>query len=122
MGITTAGFPNMYFLYGPQAPTAFSNGPSMGQIQGDWIRDLLIRMRAEGWRRVDAEVEAESGWKKEVVDQWNASLFPSTDSWYQGANIPGKPREPLNYIGGIPKYVEALEKSAKNDYAGFILT
>jgi len=121
LGLCTAGFPNLYWFYGPQAPTAFSNGPTTGTIQGNWVVELMVKMRNENKRSVVALKEAEDMWVKELKDEWYSSLFPPTNSWYQGANIPGKLREPLNFLGGIPKYIEALEKSANNNYEGFII-
>lgn len=121
LGLSTAGFPNLYWFYGPQAPTAFSNGPTTGTIQGNWVVDLMVKMRKENKRSAEAVKEAEDKWVKELKDEWYSSLFPPTDSWYQGANIPGKLREPLNYLGGIPLYIKALESSANNNYEGFII-
>lgn len=121
LGMTTAGFPNMFFLYGPQAPTAFSNGPTCIEVQGDWIAELIAYMVAEKKTSVVATKKAEDSWKKSVNYAWNATLFDAADSWYNGANIPGKPREPLNYIGGIPTYIAALEASSKNNYEGFLI-
>lgn len=122
LGMTTAGFPNMYFLYGPQAPTAFSNGPTCIEVQGDWIVELIVHMKAANKTCVVATKDAENSWKQSVNDAWNATLFPAADGWYNGANIPGKPIEPLNYIGGIPAYIAALEASSKSNYEGFVLT
>lgn len=121
LGLSTAGFPNLYWFYGPQAPTAFSNGPTTGTVQGNFVVDLMVKMRNENKRSVEAVKEAEDVWVKELKEVWYSSLFPPTDSWYQGANIPGKLREPLNYFGGIPEYIKALEECAHNDYKGFVL-
>lgn len=122
VGMTTADFPNMFFLYGPQAPTSFANGPSLAEIQGDWIVRLLVYMRNHCKSKIVATEEAEKNWKKIVTDLWDMSLGREADSWYQGANIPGKPIEPLVYAGGIPRYVAILEDSAVNDYSGFELS
>lgn len=122
LGVTTAGFPNMFFMYGPQAPTAFANGPSCAEVQGDWIIKLLTKMKRENKTKVVALEEAEHNWKQTITDLWNKSLFPRAESWYQGANIPGKPREPLNFAGGIPLYISALEDCAKNNYQGFLFS
>jgi len=121
LGISTSGYPNMYFFYGPHAPTAFANGPTCGEIQGNWVRDLMVTMRDQGKARVDPKPDAEREYSKTVNDLWNATLFPPTDSWYQGANIPGKKREALCYFGGIPTYKKLLADSAKNSYEGFVL-
>ena len=66
--------------------------------------------------------EVELQWKERIVELWNASLFPMAESWYQGVNIPGKPRESLNFIGGLPAYTEALSAAAENEYSDFTFT
>jgi cation diffusion facilitator CzcD-associated flavoprotein CzcO len=119
LGLTTAGFPNFFFTYGPQGPTAFSNGPSCVEPQSDWIVKVLEDMRAKGLRRIDARKEAEDGWRKTVHDFSARSLRHYTDSWYMGSNIPGKPREPLNYAGGIPLYIKTINEVFEEGYKGF---
>lgn len=119
LGMTTSGFPNFFFIYGPQAPTAFSNGPACIEVQADWMVNLLVKMRHEGVQRFDAEKDAEAEWKVTVHDLSSKGLRHYTDSWYNGANIPGKPREPLNYAGGIPMYRKTLRKVREENYAGF---
>ena len=96
-GIAIPGFPNMFYLYGPQAPTAFANGPSCTQYQADWIVDFLVRARKENIDRIEATEEAEKEWTKRMHDAWNLTLFTKAKSWYQGNNIPGKIVEPLNW-------------------------
>ncbi|KAG4079646.1 hypothetical protein HA402_010426 [Bradysia odoriphaga] len=122
IGISTAGFPNMFFTYGPHAPTAIANGPTCVEIQGDWIIELLDRMRKDNKTKIVATEEAEIKWKDTVNVLWNRSLFPLADSWYQSANIPGKPREALNFAGGIPLYLSILDECAKNNYKDFVLS
>lgn len=119
LGMTINNFPNMFFLYGPQGPTAFSNGPSCVEAQGDWIVDAIAKMREEGLKSINATREAEEEWRDSVQKLSDATLFPIADSWYMGANIPGKPREQLNYPGGIPKYEEEIRKSLNNNWVGF---
>lgn len=111
----------MFWYYGPQAPTAFSNGPPHISIQSNWIAELLVKMRESGKKKICATAKAEQEWVEDVRAKWYSSLCPPTDSWYQGANIPGKIREPLNYLGGIPAYIEELQKCANNNYQGFEL-
>lgn len=122
LGLCSAGYPNMYFLYGPQAPTALSNGPTCIEIQGDWIVKLLVYMKTHKKKTVVSTKEAEESWKENLIHLWNSTLLCRASSWYNGANIPGKPVEPLNYPGGIPSYVNALETCARNEYLGFILS
>ena len=81
MGISIPGFPNMFFIYGPQAPTAFANGPTMAQYQSEWIVDMLVRARKEGFVRVEAKQEVEDDWVEKVHKAWNITLFPKATGW-----------------------------------------
>jgi len=119
MGIAIPGFPNMFFLYGPQAPTAFSNGPSCTQFQAEWVEEALKRAKEEGITKLEATREAEEEWTKKMHEKWDITLFPLAKSWYSGANIPGKRVEPLNYAGGMVDYVDSLHKSLENNYQGW---
>lgn len=97
MGISISKFPNMFFLYGPQAPTAFSNGPTCTQVQADFVEKTIKACNEAKITRFEAKTEEEDDWIKRLNEGWNASLFPLAKSWYQGANIPGKKIEPLNW-------------------------
>ncbi|KAJ9642022.1 hypothetical protein H2201_005947 [Coniosporium apollinis] len=116
MGIAITKFPNLFFLYGPQAPTAFSNGPTCVQVQAEWIDKVVKRLNQDGITRFDAKEEAMQDWQRRMNEKWYNSLFPKAKSWYQGANIPGKKVEPLNWAGGMPAYIETLNKSVENNY------
>ncbi|TVY26702.1 Baeyer-Villiger monooxygenase [Lachnellula hyalina] len=120
-GMATAGFPNMFFPYGPQAPTTFCNGPTCAEIQGDWIASALEFMREKKLTRIDAKEETEAAWREQVNMIGNMTLIPQTQSEYMGTNIPGKPKEMLNYLGGLPRYVEQIEAVRDSGYAGFDL-
>lgn len=109
----------MFFLYGAQGPTAFSNGPSCVEIQGDWIVDAIAKMRKEKITYLNATKDAEEEWRQKVTELSDATLFPTTNSWYMGANIPGKPREQLNFAGGFPLYEKETRASLNNGFAGF---
>ena len=74
----------MFFLYGPQAPTAFSNGPSCTQFQAEFVEEFIKRARAENITRVEATDEAEEEWHQRMNKEWDATLFPLAKSWYQG--------------------------------------
>ncbi|KAK8064649.1 hypothetical protein PG994_007287 [Apiospora phragmitis] len=121
LGLSVSGFPNMLFSYGPQAPTPFCNGPTCAQLQGDWILGLMNHMRDKGLKKVEAEEESEKKWRDLVLEIANATLLPAAHSWYMGDNIPGKPREPLVYLGGVPAYYKTLGETAENGYTGFKL-
>jgi cation diffusion facilitator CzcD-associated flavoprotein CzcO len=97
MGIAINEFPNMFFLYGPQAPTAFSNGPSCTQIQAEWVDKTIKELGGKKITRFEATEEHEADWCRKMNEKWDNSLFPLAKSWYQGSNIPGKRVEPLNW-------------------------
>ncbi len=121
-GIANAGYPNFMFCYGPQAPTAFCNGPTSAEFQGDYIVECLTYMRDHGHTRIEPTAEAEAAWRDTCRDIADGTLFPMAKSWYMGANIPGKARECLMYAGGLPAYLEELEASAAKGYEGYRLS
>ncbi|KAH7071689.1 hypothetical protein FB567DRAFT_455139 [Paraphoma chrysanthemicola] len=122
LGLATSSFPNMFFTYGPQAPTALCNGPTCAELQGDWILRTMNHMKAEGLKKIDVKSESEEQYKELIWKLANASLLPGVDSWYMGTNIPGKPREPLIWLGGVPAYYKAINEEAEKRYPGFELS
>lgn len=121
LGLASAGFPNLLYLYGPQSPSGFCNGPTCAEVQGDWVIDLLTHLGDHDLTRVEATAEAEAAWREQVLAISSMTLFPRADSWYMGANIPGKPREMLNWPGGLQLYLGACRDAAADGYRGFTL-
>ena len=119
LGLACAGFPNLFFLYGPQSPSGFSNGPAALEVQSDWVAECLDYLSSNGYTRIEAENQAEAAWREHVNQVADMTLFPKADSWYMGANVPGKKREMLQYPGGIPMYSQQCEASAAQGYARF---
>jgi cyclohexanone monooxygenase len=122
LGTASSGFPNMFFVYGPQSPAAWTNGPSTAEYQGDWVIACLEYLRDRKLTKIDATHEAEDFWMREVRTCASGTLLPKTKSWWFGANIPGKTPEPLYYAGGMPRFLELCWDSAKKDYEGFRLS
>jgi len=122
LGMAVAGFPNLIFVYGPQSPNGFCNGPTCAEVQGDWIARLLDHLRQHNYTRVEATVPAEEAWRAQVLALADATLFPRADSWYFGANIPGKLREMLAFTGGLPAYIAKCNESAERGYDGFAIS
>jgi len=118
LGLSCAGFPNMFMQYGPQSPSVFCNGPTCIEQQGEWIAACLQYMQEHGRTRIEATAEAEEQWAATIKEIADMTLFPLADSWYMGANIPGKPRQLLSYFGA-PDYAAHCRESATNDYRGF---
>jgi cyclohexanone monooxygenase len=122
LGRATAGFPNIFYVYGPQSPSAFCNGPTCAELEGDWVIDCLVHMRENGVTRIEATHEAEKEWQAHVDALTATTIFPLADSWYMNANMPGQKKELLAYPGGLPTYLAKCRESAENGYAGFELS
>jgi cyclohexanone monooxygenase len=120
LGIAVPGFPNMLMLYGPQSPTAFWNGPTSAEVQGDWVVDCLCHLRHNSLVSIEATPVAAEAWRRHIQDIGERSLLPLADSWYMGANIPGKRRELLFHFG-VREYMDRCEDSARKGYDGFVL-
>lgn len=122
LGMTSVEFPNLFFMYGPQSPAGFCNGPTCAEYQGEVIVNCIDDMRRNGLTRIVPTAEAETEWGDHSTEVANMTLFPQANSWYMGANIPGKKRQLLNYAGGVPLYLQKCAESVENGYAGFVLS
>ena len=121
LGLGIAGFPNLFVITGPGSPSVLSNMlPSIEQ-HVDWIADCMAWMRDRGHAAIEATPEAENEWVAHVGEVAGATLYPTCNSWYLGANVPGKPRVFMPYLG-FPPYVEKCDAVAANDYEGFELS
>jgi len=120
LGLGIPDFPNLLMLYGPQSPTAFCNGPTCAELQGDWVVDCLSYLRAHGLTRIEASPAAGASWTQHMADLAASTLLPLAESWYMGANIPGKPRQLLHYLG-VQEYLAFCRQSTENGYSGFEL-
>ncbi|KAI0020727.1 cyclopentanone 1,2-monooxygenase [Xylariomycetidae sp. FL0641] len=119
LGIAVAGFPNMFFAYGPESPAGFCNGPTCAQMQAGWITDAATYVRDKGLGYLVAAEESERAWTKHNNEVANATLLPQSWSWYMGDNIPGKHRASLMYFGGVGTYRQKLKDCAAGGYEGF---
>jgi cyclohexanone monooxygenase len=122
LGTATSGFPNFLFIYGPHSPATFCNGPTCAELQGEWVVECLDYMRRKGISRFESTTAADDAWARHVDDLVGASLFPRAESWYMGANIPGKKRQFLAYPGGVPTFLQKCNESAERGYEGFVLS
>ncbi|RSL84777.1 hypothetical protein CEP52_016344 [Fusarium oligoseptatum] len=105
LGLATSGFPNMLYMYGPQSPAAWAVGPVISEIQSDWIIQTLCYMRQHRFSRIEPRPAAEKDWARVTNEECNKTLLPLNETtWYMGGNVPGKTREALNYMGGLPAY------------------
>jgi len=118
----TAGFPNLFIITGPGSPSVLSNMIVSIEQHVDWIADCLAYMRDNALVAVEAEKTAEDKWVDHVNEVAYTTLFPQANSWYMGANVPGKPRIFMPYIGGVGPYRQICNDVAARGYEGFVMT
>src|SRR5690606_15010731 len=121
LGLATAGFPDMFMITGPGSPSVLSNMPVSIEQHVEWISDLVDYAQERHIARVEADASAEEEWVAHVNETAEQTLFTLADSWYLGANIPGKPRVFMPYPGGVGVYREKCDEIAANGYTGFRL-
>jgi cyclohexanone monooxygenase len=122
LGLAVAGFPNFFTITGPGSPSVLSNMIVSIEQHVDWIADCLEHLRARGRQRIEAAPEAEEAWVAHVNEVGHMTLYPKAKSWYMGANVPGKPRIFMPYIGGVGVYRQKCDEVAAAGYAGFTLS
>ncbi|MFJ5786292.1 flavin-containing monooxygenase [Streptomyces hydrogenans] len=121
LGLGVDGFPNLFSLTGAGSPSVMANVVLCAEQHVDWLAACLRHLDAHGHRAIEARRDAVEKWVAECRDRAAATLFPAADSWYLGANIPGKPRVFMPFIGGFGVYGEILAGVAENGYEGFDL-
>jgi len=119
LGLMSAGFPNLFTITGPGSPSVLSNMMVSIEQHVNWVCDCLDRLRADGFTTIEPTAAAEAGWMTHVNDCADITLFPSADSWYMGANVPGKPRVFLPYVGGVDAYRQACDDVVAAGDLGF---
>jgi cation diffusion facilitator CzcD-associated flavoprotein CzcO len=121
LGLASAGFPNMFIMVGPGSPSVLANMVLMAELQIDWISNCFDYLDEHGAVSIEATVQAVDEWVAECNAKAAATLFPSANSWYMGANIPGKPRVFMPYIGGFANYGTICSEVAAAGYKGFAI-
>ncbi|MBM3139583.1 MAG: NAD(P)/FAD-dependent oxidoreductase [Chloroflexi bacterium] len=121
LGLATAGFPNLFMITGPGSPSVLSNMPVSIEQHVEWIADAVAYVRERGVERIEADAVAQAAWVQHVNEIANLTMFPLANSWYLGANIPGKPRVFMPYAGGVDAYRERCDEVVANGYEGFVL-
>jgi len=122
LGLMSEGFPNLFIVTGPGSPSVLSNMIVSIEQHVDWITDCLSWMRGRGFGTMEASKEAEDKWVAHVNEVAQLTLYPQANSWYMGANIPGKPRIFMPYIGGVGVYRRICDDVAAKGYEGFAMT
>ena len=121
LGLMSVGFPNLFTITGPGSPSVKGNMATSMEQHVDFVTDCLIHMREQGLELMEPEIGAEDAWVDHVQEVANRTLFPRANSWYMGANIPGKPRLFMPYIAGVGTYRKICEDVVAEGYKGFHL-
>src|SRR6218665_689964 len=121
LGLAIAGFPNLFTITGPGSPSVFSNPLVSIEQHVEWITGCITYLRERRLERIEATAEAEEGWVAHVKEVADRTLYPLANSWYMGANIPGKTRVLMPYAGGVGAYRKKCEDIAAQGYEGFSL-
>jgi cyclohexanone monooxygenase len=122
LGMALHGFPNLFMVCGPGSPSVLANMVIHIEQQVDWIGRCLAYLDEKGFTCIEADAIAERNWVEHVNRIAGRTLFPTCNSWYLGANIPGKPRAFLPYAGGFHTYTDQCDAVAAGGYHGFQFT
>ncbi|HEY6981310.1 NAD(P)/FAD-dependent oxidoreductase [Reyranella sp.] len=122
LGLMVAGFPNMFVVTGPGSPGVKTQMIASIEQHVDWIADALAHLRRKDLDRIEPTAKAEMDWVHHVNAVADSTLYPLANSWYMGANIPGKPRVFMPYVGGFDRYKKRCDEVAAKDYEGFVLS
>src|SRR3954454_8496635 len=122
LGLTTVGFPNFFAITGPGSPSVLSNMAVSIAQHVDWVSDCIADMQEHGYETIEPTPLAEAGWNQHAADCAAITLHPTANSWYMGANVPGKPRVFYPYVGGVDTYRGACDEVVARDYLGFVRT
>ena len=121
LGVSTAGFPNLFMITGPGSPSVLSNMPVSIEQHVEWISGVIECMQKDDLATFEADEQAQTDWVAHVNELASTTLFMQADSWYLGANIPGKPRVFMPYVGGVGAYRQKCDEVTAAGYEGFTL-
>lgn len=122
LGLMVAQFPNLFLVTGPGSPSVLSNMIVSIEQHVEWIADCIAHLRRQGVARIEADHDAQARWVRHVNEVADLTILPNANSWYVGANIPGKPRVFMPYVGGVDVYRRRCDEVAAAGYAGFTLS
>jgi cyclohexanone monooxygenase len=121
LGLCVDGFPNLFLVSGPGAPAVLANMVLHAEAHVNWIADAITYLDDHGDAAIEATADAVGNWNAELNRRADATLFPKANSWYMGANVPGKPRVFMLFLGGFGAYLDICNEVADAGYKGFSL-
>ena len=120
LGLMSAGFPNLFTITGPQSPSVLSNMPVSIEQHVEFVGRIVGDLRRRGAETIEPTIEAEDAWVAHNQELAEGTLFPTADTWYMGANIPGKPRVFMPNLDFVGPYRAKCDAIAENEYEGFV--
>ncbi|MFB7715930.1 alpha/beta hydrolase fold domain-containing protein [Nocardia sp. NPDC056100] len=120
LGVGVAGFPNFFMITGPGSPSVLVNMVTAIEHHVEFIADIVKYQRDKGFRTIEPTTGAQDAWVEHVNAAANLTLYPQAASWYMGANIPGKPRTFMPFVGGMGVFREICDGVVADGYRGFI--
>jgi cation diffusion facilitator CzcD-associated flavoprotein CzcO len=121
LGLGVDGFPNLFLISGPGAPAVLANMVLHAEAQVNWIAEAITYLDDHGYAAIEATLDSVDGWVAECARRAEATLFTKATSWYMGANVPGKPRGFMLFVGGFATYNDICAAAADAGYRGFDL-
>jgi cation diffusion facilitator CzcD-associated flavoprotein CzcO/acetyl esterase/lipase len=121
LGLTVAGFPNLFMITGPGSPSVLSNMAVSIEQHADWVVDRLIALRDAGFTSMEATETAQAGWTRHMADCSMLTLHRLANTWYTGANVPGKAQGVMPYTGGVGPYRSICNEVVGRGMLGFKL-
>lgn len=122
LGISVSGFPNLFTITGPGSPSVLTNMPVAIEQHVEWVSDCIADLNKQNLSRIEATQDAQEKWVEHVFTTAHETLYPKANSWYVGANIPGKPRIFTPYVGTCEEYRKHCDEIRQSDYRGFRLS
>ena len=121
LGLTVAGFPNLFMITGPGSPSVLSNMAVSIEQHADWVVDRLVALRDAGFTTMEATETAQAGWARHMADCATLTLHRLANTWYTGANVPGKAQGVMPYTGGVGPYRSICNEIVAKGMLGFKL-
>jgi cyclohexanone monooxygenase len=122
LGMLVAGFPNLFIMTGPGSPSVLSNMVVSIEQHVEWASNCIADLRRQQLRTIEVTPQTQDQWMAHVTEVANTTLFPQANSWYTGANIPGKPKVFMPYVGGVGPFAQACADVAARNYPGCTLS
>lgn len=121
LGLSVVGFPNLFIMTGPGSPSVLANMVTGAEQHAEWISDCIKFIEDNHLSTIEATEKAQNDWVEHVNTVADTTIYPTCNSWYLGANIPGKPRIFMPYIGGFQRYERRCLEIQAGGYTGFML-